>query len=91
MKMARNGTFFGSAPWGPGEGPKGQELLNIIKFQLQSQFQRSLNQTLCVYSQMKDVKHIRQDFHSAIWIMPQGWNLGVPLRFEGSKKIEIQT
>ena len=72
MKVAHNGTFFGSAPWGPGEGPKGQELLNIIKFQLQSQFQRSLYQTLCVYSQMKDVKQIRQDFHSAVWVMPQG-------------------
>ena len=49
----------------PGEGPKGQMLLNIIKFQLQSQFQRFLNQTLCVYSQMKDIKHIRRDFYSA--------------------------
>ena len=28
--------FFGPVPWGPGEGPKG---LNIIKIQLQSQFQ----------------------------------------------------
>ena len=83
MKVAHDGTFFGL---GPGEGPKGQELLNIIKFQLQSQFQRSFNQTLCVYSQMKDVKHIRQDFHSAVWVMPQGWDLGVPLRLEGSKK-----
>ena len=39
---------------GPGEGPKGQILFNNMKFQLQSQFQRFLNQTLCVYSQMKD-------------------------------------
>ena len=83
MKVARNGTFFGSAPWGPGEGPKGQEWLNIIQFQLQSQFQRFLNQTACFYSQMKDVKHTRRDFHSAVWVMPQGWDLGVPLRLEG--------
>ena len=34
--------FFCPAPWGPGEGPKGQ-------IQLLSQFQRFLNQTLCVY------------------------------------------
>ena len=30
---------------------------------------------------MKDTKHIRQDFHSAAWVMPQRWNfgaLGVP-------------
>ena len=56
--------FFYPAPWGSREGPKGQILLNIIKFQLQSQFQRFLNQTLCVFSQMKDIKHIRRDFHS---------------------------
>ena len=51
--------FFGPAPWGPEEGPKGQISLKIIKFQLLSQFQRFLNQTLCVFSQMKDIKHIR--------------------------------
>ena len=27
---------------------------------------------------MKDIKHIRQDFHLAAWVMPQGWDLGVP-------------
>ena len=70
--------FFGHAPWGPGEGPKGQISLNIFKFQLLSQFQRFLNQTLCVFSQMKDIKHIRRDFHSATWAMPQGWDSGVP-------------
>ena len=41
--------FFGPAPWGPGEGPKGQISLNIIKFQLQSQFERFLTK-LCVSS-----------------------------------------
>ena len=69
--------FFGPAPWGPGEGPKGQISINIIKFQLQSQFQRFLNQTLCVFSQMKDIKHIRRDFHLAAWVMRQAWYLGV--------------
>ena len=72
---ACNGTFsFGPAPWGPGEGPKGQISLNTIKFQLLSQFHRFLNQTLCVFSQMKDIKHIRRDFHLAAWVMPQGWD-----------------
>ena len=36
---------------------------------------------LCVFSQMKDTKHIRQDFYSVAWVMPQGWGfgaLGVP-------------
>ena len=79
MNGACNGTFFfGPAPWGPGEGPKGQMSYNIIKFQLLSQFQRFLTQTLCVFSQMKDIKHIRRDFHLAAWVMPQGWALGVP-------------
>ena len=70
--------FFGPAPWGPGEGSKGQISLNIIKIQLQSQFQRFLNQTLCVFSEMKDIKHIRRDFNLAAWVMRQGWDLGVP-------------
>ena len=36
---------------------------------------------LCVFSQMKDIKHIRRDFYSVAWVMPQGWDfeaLGVP-------------
>ena len=77
--------FFCPAPWGPGEGPKGQISLNIIKFQLLSQFQRFLNQTLCVFSQMKDIKHIRRDFHLTAWVMPQGWDLGVPWGVVGQK------
>ena len=87
MNGACNDTFFfGPAPWGPCKGPKGQILLNIIKFQLLSQFQRFLNQTLCVFSQMKDIKHIRRDFHLAAWVMPQGWDLGVPWGVVGSNK-----
>ena len=79
MNGVCNGTFFfGPAPWGPGEGQKGQISLNIIKFQLQSQFQRFFNQTLCVFSHMKDIKHIRRDFHLVAWVMPQGSDLGVP-------------
>ena len=31
MNGACNSTFFCPAPWGPGEGPKGQISLNIIK------------------------------------------------------------
>ena len=86
MNGVCNGTFiFGPAPWGPGEGPKGQISLNIIKFKLLSQFQRFLNQTLCVFSQMKDIKHIRRDLHLAAWVIPQGWDLGVPWGVVGSK------
>ena len=25
---------------------------------------------------MKDTKHIRRDFHSVNWVMPQGWDFG---------------
>ena len=25
---------------------------------------------------MKDTKHIRRDFHSVAWVMPQGWDWG---------------
>ena len=28
------------------------------------------------FSQMKDTKHIRQDFHSVAWVMPRGGTLG---------------
>ena len=29
-----------------------------------------LYQILCVFSQMKETKHIRQDFYSVAWVMP---------------------
>ena len=74
MNGTCNSTIFGVpaslGPWG------GAKRSNIIKSQLLSQFQRFLNQTVCVFSQMKDIKHIRQDFHSTAWVMPQGWDLG---------------
>ena len=57
--------LFGPAPWGPWEGPKGQISLNIIKFQLQSQFQRFFNQIVSVFSHMKDIKHIGRGFSFA--------------------------
>ena len=75
-------NFFVPTPWGPGVEPKGQ---NIIKSQSQSQFQRLLNQPLCVFSQLKDIKHIRQDFYSVAWVMPQGWAFGVPWGVGGPK------
>ena len=50
-------TFLGPRPLKPWGGAKGQIS------QLLSQFQIFLNQTLCVYSQMKDIKHIRREFH----------------------------
>ena len=59
-------NFLGPRLLGPWGGAKRS---NIIKSQLQSQFQRFLILTLCVFSQMKDIKHIRWDFHSVPWGM----------------------
>ena len=76
MRRATARFFFCPAPWGPGEGPKGQISSNIIKTQLQSQFERFFNQTVCVFSHMKDIKHIDGIF---IWrpeSCPRGRTLG---------------
>ena len=32
--------------------------------------------TLCVFSQIKDKKHVKSDFHAVAWVMPQGWDFG---------------
>ena len=34
---------------------------------------------------MKDIKHIRRDFHSVAWVIPQGLDLGVPWGVGGPK------
>ena len=70
---AQRHISFWSRPLGPLGGAKRS---NIIKFQFQSQFQRFLNQTFCVFLPMKDIKHIRRDFHFTVEVMPQGWVLG---------------
>ena len=48
---------------------------------LKCQFQRSLYRTLCVLSQIKDRKHIEQNFHSVAKSCP-----GVGLRGAGGVK-----
>ena len=66
-------NFLGSPPpWALGRDQRS----NIIKSQLLSHFQIFLNQTMCVFYQMKDIKHIRRDFHSVPWVMPKGLGLG---------------
>ena len=49
---------------------------NIIKLRLPCQFRRFYTK-LCVFSQIKDRKHIEQNFHSVAGVMPQGWDFGV--------------
>ena len=43
---------------------------------LTCQFQRFLYQTLCVFSQIKDRKHIEQNFHSVAKVMPRDGTAG---------------
>ena len=31
---------------------------------------------MCVFSQIKDTKHIKRDLHHVAWSMPQGWDFG---------------
>ena len=72
MKGACNGKIP-PPPWGPGEGSKGQISFN---FNFKVNFK-----DFYMFSQMKDTKHIRRDFNSVAWIMPQGSDsvaLGVP-------------
>ena len=81
--------FFVPSPLGIWGGAKRSD---IFKFQLQSQFQRFLNQTVCVFSQMKDIKHIRRNFHLAAWLCPRGgiWGLGVKKKyFRNSTKFVV--
>ena len=71
MGPATTFFFFWQGPLGPEEGSKGQ-----ISFNFKVNFNDFLYQTLCVCSQVKDTKHIRRDFHSVAWVMPQGWDFG---------------
>ena len=58
-------------PWGGAKRP------NIFKPELQSQFQRfSKPNFVYIFSQIKDIKHIRRYFHSAACIMPRGGTWG---------------
>ena len=48
-----------------------------VKKSLTCQFQRFSYQTLCVFSQIKDRKHIEQNFHSVAKVMLRLWDCGV--------------
>ena len=87
MNGTCNGTFWFPAPLGAWGGAKRS---NIIKSELLSRFQRFLNQTLCVFSQMKDIKHIRRDFHlTAGWDLGVLWGLGGYIFFWNSTKVGV--
>ena len=62
--------FFAPPPGAEGRGQKIKyHLISITK-----SISRFLYQTLCVFSRMKDTKHIRWDFYSVALVMPQGWD-----------------
>ena len=74
MNGAHNGTIcFGSAPWGPREGPKGQISINI---NYKVYFKIFLKQTLCVFSQTKDKKISDGIFIRSPLSCPRGGTLG---------------
>ena len=66
-----------------------QQQIFLISITKSISNQRLLYQTLFLFSQMKDTKHIRRDFNSVAWVMPQGSDfgaLGVP---RGGQKINF--
>ena len=42
-----------------------------------------------VLPQMKDIKHIRRDFYSEVWVMPKGWDFGSFLGTGGAQGINF--
>ena len=84
MQTCKGKFVFGPTSWGPWEGLNGQISFNFnYKVNLKDFYTK-----LYVFSQMKNIKHIRQDFHSVAWVMPQGWYFGVLGMPRGSKKIQ---
>ena len=77
-------------PQGPCGGAKGQISL---KYNNKVNFKDFLYQTMCMFLQIhvRYIKHIEQDFCSNAWVMPQGWDLGVPGMPRGSKVYFFQT
>ena len=70
-------NFLAPPPGALGRGQKVKYHFIVIT----KSISKILYQTLGVFSQMKDTKHIRLDFLSVPWVMPQGWDfgaLGVP-------------
>ena len=69
MNGTCNGTIFwvcASCGLGGGWGAKGQISLSL---NYKVNFKDFLILALCVFSQMKDIKHIRREFHSVPWVM----------------------
>ena len=61
MNSMFNGTYVLFPP--PGALGRGQKA-KYYKISITNLISKILNQTLCVFSQMKDIKQIRRDYHS---------------------------
>ena len=84
--------FLGPYPQGPRGGAKRS---NIIKSELHSQFQRLLNQTLCIFLQMKDRNisdwiFLRPPGHAQGWGLGVPWGLGVKFFFRNSTRFGVR-
>ena len=74
MNGACNGNFFFAQP--PGALGRGQKVKYHLISITKSISKIFIPNCVFVFSQMKDTKYIRRDFHSVTWVMPQGWDLG---------------
>ena len=63
----QQGNLFCPASWGPGERSKGHISFN---FNYKVNLKDFLYKNLCVFSKIKDTKHIRRNFYSVTWVMP---------------------
>ena len=68
MNVAYKSISFGPAPCGPGSK---SQTISITK-----SISNFSYQILCVFSQIKNIKHIERDFHSVTRVMPQGRDFG---------------
>ena len=68
MDKACNSILFWPRPLGPGEGSKGQISLSFNYKKIKD----FIYQTLCVFSQIKEIKHTEWDCHSVAWVLPLG-------------------
>ena len=84
-----NGTIFWPPPLGPWGGAKRS---NIIKSELQSQFQRFLNQTFVYLLTYERYLTYQTGFSFGRLGHAQGWDFGVPWGLGGPKNFfsEIQ-
>ena len=66
--------FIGSkTPVALGRGQK----INFHQISITKPIPKIFNQTLCVVSQVNDIKPITKDFYPVAWVMPQGWDFWV--------------